>query len=373
MQPMHNNLQKFLETKGAEYAPFDPSRALRIYECFRRDFLGNFLPKVIHIVGTNGKGSTGRYIALSLAKHYQILHFTSPHLFEFNERFYCNDGYLAWEKLQKAHQEIIQKAYMDEASYFEYATFMALYLARDKDFLILEAGLGGEFDSTNVLSEKISVFTQIGLDHMEFLGDRIEEIARTKLNAMGKIAFIGIQKYSQVLPIAQEIAQKKHARLEVLRDYPIASNFPLFLSQNFALAQKVLEFLGVEICGIEELNLIGRMQRVKKNIWLDVGHNLDSALAIADELQGKKVVLVYNAYKQKDIDAILGVFKDCVTRVEIISVFHERIIQKRILQDKLERLKIPYSDFCGFNSWEDYLVFGSFSVVSEVMRQYLER
>lgn len=373
MQTIHNNLQKFLETKGAEYAPFDPNRALKIYEKFKRDFLGDFSPRVIHIVGTNGKGSTGRYIALSLAKHSQILHFTSPHLFEFNERFYVNDGNLAWGQLQEAHQEIIQKAYMEEASYFEYATFMALYLAKDKDFLILEAGLGGEFDSTNVLHEKISVFTQIGLDHMEFLGDQIEEIARTKLNSMGEIAFLGIQKYSQILPIAQEIAQKKHAHLEVLRDYFIAPKFPIFLNQNFALAQKVLEFLGVEICEMEALNLSGRMQRVRENIWLDVGHNLDSALAMIDELRGKRIILVYNAYKQKDIDAILRVFRDCVIRVEIIAISHERIIEKKILQDKLEQLKIPYCDFCGFDSKEDYLVFGSFSVVGEVIRKYLEK
>lgn len=356
------NLKSYLDKKGQEYAPFDPLRALRIFECFAHDFLQTFKPKVIHIVGTNGKGSTGRYIALRLAQNFKIMHFTSPHLFQVNERFYFNEGIASLSELEKAHKLLSSKTYMQEASFFEYLTFLGLFLAKDLDFLILEAGLGGEFDSTNVIKDKISVFTQIGLDHIEILGESIEEIAQTKLNSMGEIAFLGIQKHHQVYEIAKKIAQEKKSTLYSLASYPKRS-LPDFLNQNFTLAQEVLSFLGDPWEEIPLLNLEGRMQRVGKKIWFDVGHNIDGARALAQEFKGEKIILVYNSYAQKDVDAILRCFKPIVKRVEIIDVHHPRIIPKEKLVQILGELEMEFCDFTGFGENEIYLVFGSFSVV----------
>lgn len=302
-----------------------------------------------------------------MAKKAQILHFTSPHLFEFNERFYRNDGVISWEELEEAHQMLSSKSYMQEASYFEYATFLALFLAKDLEFLILEAGLGGEFDSTNVIEEKLSVFTQIGRDHMEILGESIEQIARTKLNSMGKIAFLGIQNHPQVLDIAQEIAEAKQSQLYLLKSYQNDPNFPLFLNQNFALAKQVLNFLGVEAPQMKDLNLIGRMQRVRENIWLDVGHNVDGALALAEEFKNQKITLVYNAYEQKEIAQVLAALKEIAYEIQIIEVQDKRIIKRERLEEILMSLKINYRDFEGFSEDRHYLVFGSFSVIRRAL------
>lgn len=364
------NLKSYLDKKGQEYAPFDPLRAPRIFLSFERDFLQTFKPKVIHIVGTNGKGSTGRYIALALARNFKIMHFTSPHLFQVNERFYFNEGNAPFDALEQAHQLLSSKTYMQEASFFEYLTFLGLYLARDLDFLILEAGLGGEFDSTNVIKDKISVFTQIGFDHLEILGGSIEQIAKTKLNSMGKIAFLGIQKHSQVYKIAKQIAQEKKSMLYSLTSYP-KRPLPDFLNQNFTLAQEVLSFLGYAWEEIPMLNLKGRMQRVGEKIWFDVGHNIDGAKALAREFKGEKIILVYNSYAQKDIGAILQCFKPIIQRVEILKVHHLRIIPREKLEQILGELKIDFCDFSGFKSDQIYLVFGSFSVV-QVAFEWLE-
>lgn len=357
----------YLRDKGQEYAPFDPNRVKRIFALFQKDFLQDFSPKVIHIVGTNGKGSTGRYIALSLAKQAQILHFTSPHLFDFQERFYRNDGNVSWQELQRVHHLFLQKSYLHEASYFEYATFLALFLAKDLDYLILEAGLGGEFDSTNVIEDKISVFTQIGYDHKEILGETLDKIAQTKLNAMGKTAFLGIQTYPQVVAIAQEIAQKRCSQLHCLTSFCVNPLFPMFLNHNFALAQKVLEFLNVEPCQMDTLNLPGRMQRIKENIWLDVGHNEDGARAIAYEFRGKKIKLVYNAYSQKDIFKILKILKEMILHVEIIDLDEDRRIDQDYLKSVLKELEIPFQTFERFSNEGEYLVFGSFGVVKKAL------
>lgn len=362
-------LEEFLEQKGVEYAPFDPSRAVRIYSHFKLDFLSTFSPKVIHIVGTNGKGSTGRMIARGLKN---VLHFTSPHLLSLNERFYLNGELISMQILEQSHQILIQKPYMQEASYFEYLTFLCLFLAKDLEYLVLEAGLGGEFDSTNVIEDKISVFTQIGLDHCEILGESIEEIATTKLNSMGKLAFLGIQSYKEVLPIATKIAQKRGAELRVcssLLSPPF--DMPLFLLQNLTLASKVLDYLGVsyELEHIARLDLSGRAQKYTPNITLDVGHNPDGAKAICQEYKNKKITLVYNAYKQKDISQVLEILRPVIKEVQIIAVNESRIVERERLEEILRTLALPYRDFEGIESGEEYLVFGSFSVV----RTFLER
>lgn len=363
------HLTEFLAKKGAEYAPFDPSRAVRIFERFKEDFLPIFSPKVIHIVGTNGKGSTGRMIARGLKN---VMHFTSPHLFTINERFYLNGVNIQMSVLEDTHQVLIQKPYMQEASYFEYLTFLCLFLSKECEYLVLEAGLGGEFDSTNVLKDKISVFTQIGLDHCEILGESLEQIATTKLNSMGKVAFLGIQRYTQILPIAQNIAQSKGSTLYTL-SHTLLPPFamPEFLLENLTLASKVLDFLGAgyELGEIAKIDLQGRMQKYSPHITLDVGHNPDGARAVAREFEGKKITLVYNAYKQKDIFEVLSILSPIIKEMQIIAVEDERIVQREELEKILKNLDIKYSNFEAIKENEETLVFGSFSVV----REFLER
>lgn len=363
------NLLEFLEKKGAEYAPFDPSRASRIFESFKSDFLQSFRPKVIHIVGTNGKGSTGRMIARGLKN---VMHFSSPHLLALNERFYLDGKNLCMQTLQEAHQILIQKPYMQEASYFEYLTFLCLFLAKDLDYLVLEAGLGGEFDSTNVLKEKISVFTQIGLDHCEILGESIEQIATTKLNSMGEVAFLGIQNNAKVLPIAQSIAKERGVRLEILREDSLLNPpfvLPRFLLENLTLASRVLDFLEAEykLDYIAKIDLQGRAQKYSPLITLDVGHNPDGAKAVLREFEGKKITLVYNAYKQKDIAEVLKILSPIILEVQIIAVEDARVIEREKLEQILQELNLPYRDFEEIKEGVEYLVFGSFSVVREFL------
>ena len=159
-----NALMEFLDKKGQEYAPFEPKRAPEILA-----LLNLTLPKklkVIHIIGTNGKGSTGRFLALMLyQKGFNVGHFTSPHLLNFNERFWLNGKNLADEILEEAFLEL-DFTLLKEASYFEVLTFLAFRVFGDCDYLVLEAGLGGEFDSTTTCFKRdLTLFTHIGIDH----------------------------------------------------------------------------------------------------------------------------------------------------------------------------------------------------------------
>ena len=373
------DLDSYLDSKGAEYAPFNPKRAHNIFKKLKPNLC---LPKkIIHIIGTNGKGSTGRFITLGLEQHnLSVFHFTSPHLFEVNERFYKNGKNLESSVLESAHLFLQQFDFIKQASYFEYLTFLALILAQDCDVLILEAGLGGEFDSTSVIESDICVFTSISYDHQEILGSKIEQIATTKLNAMAKLNFIAPQPFKTTINIAKRIAKQKQAKLIFINDEILdsalltyAKKYKLapFLQENLWVAKNVLDFLGksFDFGILRAFDLPYRAYKIQKNILLDVGHNEGCAREIAKIVGAKKVFLVYNTFFQKDVYKILKILKPIIKRVLILEVLHERILPKADLINVCEELRIPFGNFTHINPESEYVVFGSFSVVKE----FLER
>ncbi|RAX54267.1 hypothetical protein CCY99_04450 [Helicobacter sp. 16-1353] len=372
-----NELDIYMHSLGREYRAFNPNRAKEIY----KKLLPNLpkIPKTIQIIGTNGKGSSGRFLSLALMQNnYKILHFTSPHIFSFNERFYKNGRTISDLEILEAHKFLQYFDFIKEASYFEYATFLALVLSNDVDFLILEAGVGGEFDSTSAIKRDLCLFSLIDFDHEEMLGDTIEKIATTKLNAMVNPSIIGIQKHRSIKDIAKKIAYKKNISdlffvdsinndiLLYLQKYHLAS----FLGENLALSLKALEVLCInyDLTSLPNLDLIGRFQKIKENIIIDVGHNQSAAKALKDNLKDKKIILVYNSYFQKNIVEILDILRDNILKVEIIDIKdNDRIINKNDLIAILKRLDIKYSDFKGIDNNEKYLVFGSFSVIEKFL------
>ncbi|WP_104698072.1 MULTISPECIES: Mur ligase family protein [unclassified Helicobacter] len=367
----------FLEAKGQEYARFDPNRVLQIASKLKKILK---LPCYkIHIVGTNGKGSTGRYITLGLLENQKkVLHFTSPHLFDFKERYYKNGEKVTQEELEQAHQFLQSFDFIQECSYFEYATFLAFVLAQDVEYLVLEAGLGGEFDSTSCIQSDLSVFTMIGLDHQDFLGNSIEEIATTKLQAMSQLCFLGMQKYPLIEEIARNIASKKKSRIlaitqEDIKKYEkILKNISVdFLRQNALTSLKVLDFLKMQLPKeMYPLNLRGRFEKIAPNIIVDVGHNIDSAREIRKILGKKKVNLIFNMYQDKNPQEVLKILKPNLHQVYIFDVKNTRIMPKKTLCEILESLKIKYDDFATLERQKEYLVFGSFSVVEAFLKRY---
>lgn len=373
-----NELEKFLEKKGAEYAPFDPKRAPKILKTFNIPFLK---PKVIHIIGTNGKGSTGRFLALMLYQQgFNVGHFTSPHLFSLEERFWHNGKNIALEKLEQAFLEF-DTTFLKEASYFEILTFLALKVFRECDYLVLEAGLGGEFDSTTTCVKRdLTLFSAIDIDHQEFLGESLEEIAKTKLNAMAKRAILGIQVHSSVVDIAQKIAQKKQTELLVLdsksllpsiKAYCKKHHYARFQEENLALAYSGFKALGFDmnLGELKDLDLQGRAQQIAPNIWLDVLHNPNGARAILENFSKEKYILVYNSYLDKNPKEILKILKPIIKRVEIIEISSSRRIPKEQLEDILRGMDLDFMDFCSIQKDEKYLVCGSFCVVAEFLKR----
>ncbi|PUD32999.1 bifunctional folylpolyglutamate synthase/dihydrofolate synthase [Helicobacter pylori] len=380
-----HGLKAFLETKPKEYHKFDPSRFIQIYKDFKNAFF-EIQAKVIHVVGTNGKGSTGRFLTLLLAdQNFKVLHFTSPHVFEFRERFFLNGSVVEESVLENAHQQLQSHAFSSACSYFEYATLLAVMLAKDCDYLVLEAGLGGEFDSTNALEKTLSVFTPIDYDHKEFLGDSLESIAQTKLKAMGPLNIIAPQQ-ELVLNIAQKIAKEKHAQLIVVQneiskgvmDYIERYHLAHFLAMNLEVALKAFETLlpcnkQEVLKNLKPLNLIGRCELLSPNILIDVGHNPHSAKALKEEIKrvfNAPIVLIYNCYQDKDACGVLEILKPVVKKVLILELHNERIIQLEKLKGILETLGLEHALFEDLEENENYLVYGSFLVANAFYKRY---
>ncbi len=382
-------LLTFLEQKPLFYANIDYARFPKIYQRLAPFFQ---LPKIIHIVGTNGKGTTGRFLAQMLrAQKLHVGHYTSPHILRFNERIWIDDAEVTDKALEKGHQWLfshLNDTEKKELSYFEYTTLLAMHLfSQTCDYVVLEAGLGGEFDATNVFSKILSVITPIGYDHEAFLGNTIEAIATTKLNSIQTDFILAKQPYEAVTALAHAMAKQKKVkcieswnflsrqRLEQINAYSLKQGYPNFLRENFITAYSALTFLGYDM-DVETLSLpvlSGRFQQFLPSVTLDVGHNPLAAEAILRALGTKKVVFIYNSYADKEYEKILTLLKPVIKRLEIIAIDSPRAVKVSDLEAVAQKLKIPILEYKGIKPEEEYIVFGSFSVVEAFLRGYREK
>mgnify|MGYP000921262917 CR=1 FL=1 len=290
------------------------------------------------------------------------------------------------EELDFAHeflQESLPAEFKDSLSYFEYLTLAAAVLFRDCDYCVIEAGMGGEFDATSSFGRMLSLFTPIGTDHLGMLGQNLEQIAHTKLITMDKEAILSDEMSEVPLRIAQQIAEQKGTHLrfaaELLSEseqaqiawFCACNNLPKFQISNLALALAAMKFLNLkfEISQLPPLNLRGRMEVLAPNLRVDVGHNELAAQQVAREITeiygGRKIVLIYNAFADKDVVAVLRTLAPVVERVEIFSYeVADREMAAEAITRALDALKIPHSPFRGeLRADEEYLVFGSFHLV----------
>jgi dihydrofolate synthase/folylpolyglutamate synthase len=402
----------FLDAKPLYYKAFDPERIHRAYARIREQISH---PPVIHIVGTNGKGSTGRMIA-HLARSSgvengewrvenatdnsqfstlnfplrRVGHYSSPHILRFNERIWIDGEEVSDGALEEGHRRLYAMLGAEcagELSYFEYTTLLALLLFESCDLVVLEAGLGGEYDATGVAENRIlTVVTPIGLDHREFLGESVEAIAATKLRSVpeGGRALLAPQPHPEVYRVAEEILAERKARLYRMDEPADSLNaqsstlnalfeekpWPPFLQENARTALRALELVGIPADpeAVRNLELFGRYYPLGDNVRIDVGHNPLAARALARVLE-PGTVLIYNALADKEYAEVLALLAPKIKRVELIPIETERAAPMEALQRVLEELEIPWSCFDGqLFSHERYLVFGSFHTVEAFLK-----
>jgi dihydrofolate synthase/folylpolyglutamate synthase len=261
----------------------------------------------IHVVGTNGKSSTTRMIAAILTHHGRRAgSYLSPHLVGFNERIRVDDQDITPQQMADAIERALRAAEQvnragspdDPVTQFELLTAAAYSeLAVDGvDVAVIEAGLGGRYDATNVIPSKVQVLTSVGLEHTRWLGPTITAIAREKLDVVrpGGTLVLGAGMHCDALAVAEEIAAERGARIVQADADPHAAVGALgtFQRRNFALARAAAEaFLGeLDEAAVEaaaaDVRIPGRMQVVDREplTLLDGAHNPDGIAALAESL-----------------------------------------------------------------------------------------
>jgi dihydrofolate synthase/folylpolyglutamate synthase len=323
------------------------------------------LPPVLHVAGTNGKGSTVAFLRAALeASRHKVHAFTSPHLVRFNERIRVAGRLIDDELLAGMLREVIEAAVGIEPSFFEVATAAAIlaFARTPADACILEVGLGGRLDATNVVERPlVTGIANLALDHQQFLGSCLIDIAAEK----AAIAKQGVPLVTQLYPreIAARVAEVAHERGARLiargsawdasiengrlryADEQGALDLPLprlpgdHQALNAALAVAMLRHQ--DKLGITETALVeamrradwpARMQRLRlgplvarREVWLDGGHNPSAAQEIADYAKlrwtdAKPLDLVFASLATKDPAGMLEPFRQVVERVHCVPI-----------------------------------------------------
>ena len=286
--------------------------------------------KSVHIAGTNGKGSTAHMLSSILQESgYKVGLYTSPHLKDFSERIRINGKMIAEEEVVDFVKE--SKAIFEEMelSFFEFTVAMAFdYFANQQvDIAIIETGLGGRLDSTNILNPELTIITNIGLDHTNLLGNTLEKIAVEKGGIIKENTPIIIgRKQKETNTIFQNIAKEKNAHLmysESKQNYATDLKGE-YQKENINTTITAIEQLQEQGWAINSSNieqgllkivantqLLGRWQTLSKipHIICDTGHNEDGIKQISKQLKNTKyeqLHFVFGTVNDKNLDSILS-------------------------------------------------------------------
>ena len=374
--------------------------------------------KSIHIAGTNGKGSTCAFLASILQEAgYKTALYTSPHLVKFNERIKVNGKDISDQDLAFLAKKIkkIAEQHKIEPTFFEFTTALAfLYFAQQKvDIAVIETGLGGRLDATNVLNPFISVITTISFDHQKHLGDTLEKIAQEKA---GIIKQEGMMVTGERSPAAVAVfrkeCQKKHASLFILgRDYKIIESnlhrqvfessgnyYEIKLLGEHQIHNALLATLTIELLrekgincstkdiqqGLKNASWPGRLQFFGKNILVDCAHNVEGMKTLVEFLQKlpRRKVLILAIAEDKDIpemvSLIVPLFKTVILTQGNYKPASLEVLEKEVRKYTSKVLASPQSSAAVQKAIPlagNYLIVvtGSIYMVGDVMKELQNR
>ena len=383
----------------------------------------NPAPYVITVAGTNGKGSTCRLLELALLKEgYRVGVYSSPHLIRYNERVRIQGGLLGDEAHVRSFAKIQQKK-TASLTYFEFGTLSALQLFKEAglDVVILEVGLGGRLDATNIVDPDFAVITSIDIDHVDFLGSSREEIGREKA---------GIFRTHIPVVIGEPDCPKsiqEHARTLNCRTYLRGEDWQIFVKNdrlqwrsaqidwadlplpqipfpNAGTALAVLAALPFKVseaairAALLEVKMTGRFQtldeqafaefsgkRPSAQVILDVGHNPHAARYLAErllELQrpNRKIYALFAALADKDLSGIVTPLASVVDEWHCAGLSGYRGQSGEAIHQKIAKC-LPNSTACYYPSVpyaaealfakagknDIILIFGSFHTVGDFL------
>ena len=325
------------------------------------------LSNVITVTGTNGKGSACEYLKNILKEHgYSVNVYTSPHIVKFNERIFLNDHFITDDEFEKLVYEVDRANNNQDITFFEFVTALALvaFSKHKADYHIIETGLGGIGDSTNVFDQpKAQILTPISLDHLEYLGPTLKDIVRNKCGIIKEKTNIVISKQSaETIKYIDEDLKKNNSKKFILsEDFQVSEEnnnmiyqddlglmdlkLPKmkgrFQLENAATAIQTLRSVGINLNNaktseaIRKTELPARIQEITKGnlrnhvhdenrLIIDGSHNKEGGKELADYLskvQGKqRIYLVLGMLTSKDLKGYLENFSSIATEIKAVKL-----------------------------------------------------
>ena len=370
----------------------------------------------IHIAGTNGKGSTCAIITRILIESgLNVGLYTSPHLIKFNERIQVNNQKISDNDIAFFMEQNMSHIKKIKSTFFETTTAMAFdyFHKKSVDIAVIETGLGGRLDSTNVISPLVCGITSISLDHSDILGGTIEKISKEKAGIIKKNTPIYIsQQDDNIVEIIKKKSAEKNAPLTIIKSNNIDLNMSHNLGSvfkykdyniklpligghqvyNCALAIDIAEFV---LKGIDEkmlnraiskLSWPGRMEKLsKKNIYYDVAHNYDGIRMLIKTIikihPKKKITGLLCIKADKKIETICELLKKHFAKIIICQDEKKYLSSVRSLSKVLKNNKINFSKAesvkDGIKKLKDTkirdnvkLIFGSHYIANEVYSEF---
>lgn len=389
------------------------------------DKLGNPEEKIqaVHVVGTNGKGSTVSYLREALvANNYEIGTFTSPFIVTFNERISINGTPITDDELVELVQivkpiseRLESETDLGPATEFEIITLMMFVYfgtVHPVDFVIIEAGLGALNDSTNVFQPIMTVLTSIGLDHTNILGDTYMDIAREKAGVIKpSVPLVYAIKPKDALHFVREVVEKNYNKgLELDRDFHVLSDDTEFTYRygSYELENIQLKMIGQHqhenaalaittliemyqrgmiqlnfntmIEAIEHTTWSGRIEKVQEEplILIDGAHNKESIDALVDTLKqyysDKKIDVLFAAIDGKPIGKMMSSIEEIANRFYVTTFDFPKALPIDAVYDYLEHHHIEkvqdYPQFIEQYDGELLVVTGSLYFISEVRKLF---
>lgn len=322
----------------------------RVRDVAARMGLGKPAPHVVTVAGTNGKGSTVAFVeAIARAQGLRVGAYTSPHLLRYNERVRIDGHDVGDEALIEGFEAVEAARSGTPLTYFEYGTLCALWLfARaGLDLVVLEVGLGGRLDAVNIVDADAAILTTVGLDHQDWLGGDLEAIGFEKAgiarpfkplvlgdddppaSVLRRAYAIGAPAWRIANDFFAEPVDASHWRwrevgYEIMLPLPMQAQGAPVQLRNAACAIAALRALDLPLedaalaRGVADAAVPGRLQRFERGgveIIVDVGHNPQAAVALADWLRAKpkrRTLAVYAALADKDAAGVVTALSDTV-------------------------------------------------------------
>lgn len=327
--------------------------------------------KVIHIAGTNGKGSTATMINnILITNGYKCGLYTSPHILSYTERFKINNIDISNDKLNSILNSVNTKAKENNIDLTEFELLTALafiYFYEEKvDFAIMETGLGGRFDATNIIKKPLlSVITSISKDHTDRLGKTINEIAFEKAGIIKKDTPVVISENNSGKEVIEKVAKEKNAPLHSAKIFKlINSETNEFTDGKECYKLSLLgihqgENLGEVIKAIEILKQKYRINNVQNgllssfipcriqffeqfNILFDGAHNENASKLLKENLhtyfKNKDKIFIFGVLERKDYKSIIKELFNDDEKICIIDDFEKTAIKKEILKEEINKL-----------------------------------